>query len=168
MKLLTEFIERPLRLVKKSLFSLEYDLVAGEDKLANFSYRIVCGMYGLVNGFDKRNIEFYKPRFWTRQINIREVGREIPFAHYNREFTSRTGYIYLPHGEKLTIHFGFFDFNTEVRDNKNNTLISMKRPYVFSKDVNVNIKTKSALLDENPWVVFLTLYLLIRRRHRRR
>jgi len=167
MKLLSEYIERPLRLVKKSLFSFEYDILAGEEVLGTFNYRLLFRKGGDVKGLEKRNIEFYKDYFWSREIKVREEGKDIPFANYIRDFINRTGNVSLPNGNKLVIHFGFFDVATEIRDDKDKALVLLKRAGLFSRTINVTIKEKSALVDENPWIIFLTLYLLIKRRQRR-
>lgn len=168
MKSLSEYFDRPLRLVKKSIVSFEYDLFAGEELLGSFKYSMLFGIRGRVKGLEKRNIEFYKSYFWSRQLDIREEGKDIPFAHYRREMISRTGYIYLPKGNKLSIHFGFFDFTTEIRDENDNVIFLLKRSRAFSNSLDVTIKNKSAPADENPWIIFLALYLIIRRRKRRR
>lgn len=168
MKLLSEYIDRPLRLVKKSLFSFEYDLLAGEEVIGSIKYNLFFGTSEIVKGLEKRNIEFYKNHFFSRQINVREEGKDIPFANYNRKMISKTGNIYLPNGNKLFIHFGFFDVATEIRDDRGNVILLLKRQGAFSRTLNVLIKRKSELLDENPWIIFLALYLIIRRRKRRR
>lgn len=168
MKLLSEYIDRPLRLVKKSLFSFEYDLFAGEEIIGTFNYRLLFRKGGDVKGLEKRNIEFYKDYFWSREIKVREEGKDIPFANYIRDFINRTGNVFLPNGTKLIIHFGFFDVATEINDDKGNIILLLKRQGAFSRTLNVIIKRKSELLDENPWIIFLALYLIIRRRKRRR
>jgi hypothetical protein len=167
MKPLSEYIERPLRLVKKSLFSFEYDLTAGDEVLGTFNYRLIFNRGGVVKGLEKRNVEFYKNHFFSREIKIREEGKELPFASYKRDLISRIGNVFLPNGAKLIIHFGFFDVATQIKDANNKTLLLFKRASVFSKTLNVTIKEKSSLIDENPWIIFLTLFLLIKRRQRR-
>ncbi|MFA7418522.1 MAG: hypothetical protein WCZ90_02460 [Melioribacteraceae bacterium] len=168
MKRLSEYIDANLKIVKKSFFGFEYDLVAGEEVLGSIKYNLFFGTREIVKGLEKRNVEFYKTHFLSRQINIREEGKEIPFAKYNREMISRTGNIYLPNGYKLFIHFGFFDFTTEIRDEKGNAILLLKRQGAFSRTLSVIIKRKSEQLDENPWIIFLALYLIIKRRKRRR
>lgn len=168
MKLLSEYIDRPLRLVKKSFFSFEYDLLAGEELLGSFKYSMLFGIRGRVNGLEKRNIEFYKSYFWSRQLDIREEGKDIPFANYKRDLLNRAGNVSLPGGNRLEIHFGFFEFATEIKDEKGNILVLLKRPGPFTRAINVTIKEKSDLVDNNPWIIFLVLYLIIKRRQRRR
>ncbi len=168
MKSLSEYIDGNLKIVKKSIFGFEYDLVAGEELFGSFNYSLLFGIRGRVSGLEKRNIEFYKSYFWSRQLDIREEGKDIPFAHYRREMISRTGYVYLPNGNKLVIRFGFFNFSPEIRDEKDNVVFLLKRSSVLSRSLDVIIKSKSALVDENPWIIFLVLYLIIKRRKRRR
>ena len=168
MKYLSEYIDTRLRIVRKSFFGFEYYLVAGEEVLGSIKYNLFFGTKEIVKGLEKRNIEFYKTHFFSRQLNIREEGKDIPFAHYSREMISRTGYVYLPKGNKLAIHFGFFDFSTEIRDDSDNVLLQLKRQGAFSRILNVVVKRKSSLLDENPWIIFLALFLIIKRRKRRR
>ena len=168
MKNLSEYIDRPLRLVKKSFFSFEYDLLAGEEVLGTFNYRLLFRRGGDVKGLEKRNIEFYKDYFWGREIKVREGGKDIPFANYKRDLLNRVGSVSLPGGNRLEIHLGFLEFATEIKDEKGNILVLLKRPGLFTRAINVTIKEKSDLVDSNPWIIFLVLYLIIKRRQRRR
>lgn len=167
MKNLSEYIDRPLRIVKKTFFGFEYNLFAGEELLGTFNIRLF-NKGGLVSNLEKRNIQFYKSNFFSREILIREEGKELPFANYRRAFASLTGEVTLPGSNKLFIRFGYFDVATEIKDDKENTLILLKRAGLFSRTLNVIIKGKSPLVDDNPWVLFLTLYMIINRRNRRR
>jgi hypothetical protein len=168
MKLLSEYIEKPLRLVRRSIFVFTYDLVTGEEILGTFDFRLFFNKGGNVKGLEKRNVEFYKSNFWSREVLVREEGCDLPFANYKRDVLVRTGNVFLPNGNKLTIHFGFFDIATEIRDDKGKVLVLLKRAGLFTRAVNVRIKEKSDLIDNNPWIIFLLLYLIIKRRQRRR
>jgi len=167
MKLVSEYIDRPLRIVKKALFGFEYNLFAGEEMLGTFNIRLF-NKGGFVSGFGNKNIQFYKNHFFDREIQIREEGKELPFAGYKREFASRTGVLLLPGNVKIFIRFGYFDVATEVKDEKDKTLVTIKRAGLFSKSMNVIVREKSQVLDLNPWILFLTLFLIIKRRKRRR
>lgn len=168
MKLLSEFIDRPLKLNRKSLFGFQYELIAGEEVIATLNYKLFFGFSGQVTGFEKPGIEFYKESFFTLEVCIREKGKENPFARYIRDFGLRSGHVNLPKGNKLKVHLGFLDFLTEINDENENNVATIKRSGIFSRNYNVQIKEKSEPLDENPWILFLVLYLIIKRRQRRR
>lgn len=167
MKTVSEYIDRPLRIVKKSFFGFEYNLLAGEELIGALQIRLF-NKGGFVTGLGKKNIQFYKSNFFSREILIREEGKELPFASYRRDFASLTGEATLPGNNKLFIRFGYFDVSTEIKDEKENTLIVLKRAGLFSRTMNVLVKSKSQLVDENPWILFLTLYMIIKRRNKRR
>lgn len=164
---ISEYIDRPLRLVKKSFFSLEYVLFAGEELLGTFKIRLFK-KGGFVSGLGKKDVQFYKDNFFSREILIREDGKELPFANYKKELTSRSGVVDLSSGNKLLIKFNFFDVITEIQDDKGKTLVTLKRTSLISRSINVTIKEKSQLVDDNPWILFLALYQIIKRRSRRR
>ncbi len=168
MKLLSEYVDRPLKLVKKSFFGFHYNLVAGTELLAAFEYRLLFGFRGLVKGFGKPNIELYKENIFSREVLVREEGKENPFAKYRRDFGFRTGHIELPNGNKFKVHLGFLDFTTVINNENENTIASIKRTGLFSRNYSVQINEKSDPLNENPWIMFLVLYLIIKRRQRRR
>lgn len=167
MNLISEYIDRPLRLVKKSFFSLEYVLLAGDELLGTFKIRLF-NKGGFVTGQGKKDIQFYKNHFFSREILIREDEKEMPFANYKKDFTSRSGIVDLSNGNKLLIKFNFFDVVTEIQDCHGKTLVTLKRTSIISKSINVVVKEKSHLVDDNPWILFLALYQIIKRRNRRR
>lgn len=165
--MLSEYIDRPLRIVKRTFFGFKYNLFAGEEMIGAFYFRLF-NQGAFVSGLGKKNIQFYKSHFFSREILIREEGKELPFANYHRDFASRTGEVTLPGNNKLFIHFGYFDVATEIKDAKGNALVILKRAGLFSRTLNVTVKASSQLADENPWIIFLTLYMIIKRRNRRR
>ena len=168
MKSLSEYVDRPLRLIKKSFFSFKYDLVAGDEVLGTFDYKMFFGLSGFVKGFGMNNIEFYKEKFLSWEVCVREEGKELPFAKYKRDFGIRSAHVDLPQGNKFNIHYGFFDIATEINNENETNLVLLKRKNVFSRTMAVTIKEKSKLLDEYPWILFLVLYIIIRRRQRRK
>ncbi len=166
MKSFSEYTDKQLRLVATSFLGLDYDLVSEKESISSFSCDRTFSFNGIVNGFGK-SIEFYKPFILKGDINIREIGRENPFAVYKREIGFYTGIIELSKGNRVRIKLGFFYLNVTIENLNGKTLILLKRSNIFSRKINVVIKEKTPLLEENPWIIFLALYLSIKGMMRR-
>jgi hypothetical protein len=168
MKTLSEYIQQPLLIKRKAFFSFEYDLYAGQEMLGYFRYKRFFGFQGVVEWNGSAGVGFYKEHFWSTGMEIREEGKELPFAKYSRDLFTRSGTIELPGGHKLIIHFSFFDRLTEIKNEAGAIIATLKRSTVFSRNVVLTITEKSSPLDNNPWAIFLAHYLVVKRRQRRR
>jgi hypothetical protein len=167
MKLISEYRDQPVKLVCRSLFGFDYDLIAGQEIIASFKCTRTFSFTGQVKGFGRNNIEFYKEKFWTWNTSIREEGKENPFALHKREIGFCTGIIELPKGNRFRVIYGFFYMTTIIENEKGNTIAVLKRSNFLSRNINVIIKEKSTSLDENPWVIFMALYIILKGMMRR-
>ena len=166
MKNLSEYNDVKLMLVSTSFFGLDYDLIAGKEVIASYGCDRTFSMNGLMNGFGK-SIEFYKESAWKGTTSIREAGKENPFAVCKREAGFYTGIVELQKGNRVRIKLGFFYVTVTIEKENGTEIAVLKRANFLSGKINLLIKEKSALLDENPWIIFLALHLSIRGMMRR-
>lgn len=163
MKFISDYIGCKLLFKRIYLLKRIYQLKYNEVILCELNFRNIFINSAQVSGLTKEDIEFYKTSIFKREISIRYVNYELPFASYKSNFPKLSGTVYLPKGEQLIIKYDLFNVNYEIRTLSEVTLVKMKSNFFFTKTY-VEIINKSDLLDKYPWVIALTFYIIKRKR----
>jgi len=161
MKRLSEYIDSPLYFTQKSFLRREFELIAGEKILAKLYYPRFLSILAIVEGLDQK-YEIKPTNFWATSIGIFKEGYQRPFSEYvSTRFWGMKGEISLARGEKLKLNFGSLKKSCGVYNSYNDLLLTFKNKFSLKEKTNITIEKSSELIDENPWVVFLTFYKIL-------
>lgn len=161
MKKLSEYIGRPLFFTQKSFLKREFEFIAEEEMVAKMYYPKFLSTAAIVEGLDQK-YEIKPTNFWATSVGIFKQGYQMPFSEYvNTSFWGMKGEITMPRGEKLKLKFGSFRRSCEVYSQYDDFLISFKNKFSLKEKNIVTIEKRSDLIDENPWIVFLTFYKIL-------
>ncbi len=153
-----------LMLTQPSIWKKNFDLVYEDEILGNVTIRGLFGSNIQVNILGEE-WEIYYPKFWKSGINIREKGKENPFANYSQKFFSREGTIFLPKGQRLKIKFGVFKNNYGIYTTSGICLVNIKDKFGLKNKTQITIENSSELLDKYPWAIILAWHLIMKRKH---
>jgi len=161
MKRLSEYIDSPLYFTQKSFLRREFELIAGEKILAKLYYPRFLSILAIVEGLDQK-YEIKPTNFWATSIGIFKEGYQMPFSEYvSTSFWGMKGEISLTRGEKLKLSFGSFRKSCRVYDTYDDLLLTFENKFSLKEKSVITIEKSSELIDENPWIVFLTFYKIL-------
>ncbi len=144
----------------KRYYELRYEnIVLGTIQITGF-----FGQRVLVN-LEGKNWEIYKPSFWKSETAVRPLGCEIPIAKFIRKGFGKTGLINLERGQSLKVVFPAFKPRIEIQTEDGLVITSLKFKVSFVEKAEIHIEHNSTLLDENPWIIPLVLFVAIENRH---
>jgi hypothetical protein len=166
MKTLSDYIGRTLQFTQPSIWKRAFELRYGSEILGTLIYPKTFSLKAEANIFNK-NFEFIEPKWWKNLIEIREAGKEQPIASYKPALLKSKEKIALPYGESLILEANLFSTTLEILDNYNSSLVSLKRKMNVKTTYEIQIEKRSEVLDRNPWVLLLIIYVEINKNRRR-
>lgn len=158
MKKLSNYIGSEFKIFQKSIWKREFELRSGDELIAQMIYpRFFSHMAELT--IQNESYEFYRPKLFTRNVDVRKKDYQNPFAHFKSNFFRSKGELELPKGTKLSMKFGLFRKQAEIYLGENDLLISILSKFSFKERSKVVIEKRSEVIDEYPWVIMLCFYL---------
>ena len=158
MRRLSDYIGNELLIFQKSIWKRDFELRSGEELIARLFYpKFFSDLTELSIGNEV--FEFYRPRFFSRDVDIRKKGYQNPIASFKNNFWGRKGVLELPRGMRLNMKFGFFRKQAEIYLGENDLLITILSRFSFKERSEVIIEKRSEVIDEHPWIVMLAFYL---------
>lgn len=158
MKTISDYIGRTIKLTQPSFFKHHYELKVDEELIATMIQPKFFSTNAETSG-SFGEWEFYQPRFWRSDIEIREKGKELPIAKFVSEKWRSRGKVELPKGESLEVIFKKLGWVTEIYTSSQFKLVSFKKRFGFKTNNEITIERKSELLDRYPWLILLTIYI---------
>jgi hypothetical protein len=158
MKKLSDYIGEELKIFQKSIWKREFEFRSGDELMAQLTYpKFFSDLAELKIGGEE--FEFYRPKFFKRDVDIRKKGYQNPFAHFKNNFWGRKGTLELPRGTRIPMKFGFFRKLAEIYLGENDLLVSILSGFSLKERSQVIIEKRSEILDEHPWIIMLSFYL---------
>lgn len=158
MKKLSDYIGNELKIYQNSILKRDFELKSGDDLIARLYYpKFFSDLAELKIGDEE--LEFYRPKFFKRDVDIRKKGYQNPFAHFKNKFWGRKGVLELPRGIRLTIKFGFFRKQAEIYLGESDLLVSILSRFSMKERSQVIVEKRSDIIDEYPWIIMLGFYL---------
>jgi hypothetical protein len=158
MKKLSDYIGSELKIFQKSIWKRDYELRSGEELIARLYYtKFFSDLTELIIG--KEIFEFYRPGFFSRDVDIRKKGYQNPIASFKNNFLGSKGVIELPRGIKLNFKFGFFKKQAEIYLGESDLFVSILNRFSFKEKSQVVIEKRSEIIDDYPWIIMLAFYL---------
>lgn len=161
MKPLSNYIGEELVFRQTSLFKREFELCSSNENLAKMYFPKFLSSTALIEGLDEK-YEIKVLSFWRTDVGIFKQGYSLPFAKFSQSgFWGFKGFIELPRGEKVMLKFGSFRKSCQVLNSSDELLISIKNKMSLKEKHQVIIENKSEIVDNNPWLVFLTFFKVL-------
>jgi hypothetical protein len=165
MKLLSEYAGQRILFFQPSVWKRFHELKVNDELYGTFEEK---GFFRSIKWnitIDGKKWETYRKGFWRRDVCIREVGYELPFAELNREGLRSKWTLNLPKGEKLSIIPHLFRGNCEIKNEMEECLVRIKPKAAFKDKAEVLIEKKSDIIDKYPWAVVLGYIVMMQLRH---
>ena len=158
MRKISDYIGNELLIVQKSIWKNEFELRFGEELIAQMKHpKFFSELVELT--FQNEIYEFFRPKFFSREVAVRKKGYENPFTHFENNFWGSKGMLELPRGHNLNIKFGIFKKQTEIFLGENDLLVSILSRFSVKRRSEVVIEKRSEIIDEYPWIVMFGFYL---------
>jgi len=158
MRKISEYIGNELLIVQKSIWKNEFELRFGEELIAQMKHpKFFSELVELT--FQNESYEFFRPKFFSREVAVRKKGYENPLAHFKNNFWGSKGVLELPRGIRLNLKFGFFRKQVEIYLGESDLLVSILSRFSMKERSQVIIEKRSEIIDEYPWIVMLGFYL---------
>ncbi len=158
MKKLSDYIGSELKIYQNSILKRNFELKSGDEQIARLYYPKFFSDLAEVN-ISEETYEFYRPKFISRDVDIRKKGYQNPLAHFKNNFWGRKGMLELPRGIRLAMKFGYFRKQAEIYLGENDLLVSILSRFSMKERSQVIIEKRSDLIDEHPWIIMLGFYL---------
>lgn len=166
MKTLSDYFGKTLHFIQPSIWKRAFELRDGSQIIGTLTYPKFFSLRAAANIFDTK-WEFYEPHWWKRVIEIREVGKELPIASFKPGVFKKKEKLELPHGESLWFSSNLLGTTLEILDHYNASLVLLKRKMNVKTTYEIQIEKRSEVLDRNPWVLMLLIYVEINKSRRR-
>jgi hypothetical protein len=166
MKPLSKYIGEELSLIQPSFWKREYEFRSPNELLAKMYFPKFFGQTAIVDGFAEK-YEIFRPSFWKSDIAIRKESYDLTFATLKPlNFFRTKGELNLQNGKKVLFKLGAFKKSCQVLSESEELLLLFQNK-ISIKDKNIiTIETPSVLIDENPWIVMVIWYLILKnKRH---
>jgi len=158
MKKISDYIGNELLIIQKSFWKKEFGLLAGDEIISRLYYPKFFGDTAELSVRDEI-YEFYKPRFFSREVDIRKKGYQNPIAHFKNNFWRSRGILELPRGIRLNMKFRYFRKQAEIYLGDEDLLVSILNKFSLKERCKVVIEKRSEIIDEYPWLIMLGFYL---------
>jgi len=158
MRKISDYIGNELLIFQKSIWKREFELRSGDEVIALMYYPTFFGDRTELS-IQNEVFEFFRPRFFSREVAVRKKGYENPFARFTTNFFGRKGALELPMGIKPNMKFGIFKKQTEIYLGENDLLVTILSQFSVKRRSEVVIAKRSELIDEYPWIIMLGFYL---------
>jgi len=158
MRTISDYIGNELLIFQKSIWKREFELRSKDEVIAKMYYpKFFSDLTELT--MQNETYEFYRPRFFSRDVDIRKKGYQNPFAHFKNNFWAGKGVLELPRGVKLNIKIGFLRKQAEIFLGESDLLLSILSRFSINERCEVVIEKRSEIIDEFPWIIMLGFYL---------
>ena len=158
MKRISDYLGEELKIFQKSIWRREFELRIGVELIARLFYpKLFSDLTELTIWEDA--YEFYRPKFFSRDVDIRKKGYQNPIAQFKNNFWGSKGVLELPRGTRLNMKFGFFRKQAEIYLGENELLVSILNKFSIKERGEVVIEKQSEIIDEFPWIIMLGFYL---------
>jgi hypothetical protein len=158
MKKFSDYIGSDLKILQKSIWRRDFELKSGDELIARLFYpKFFSDSTEL--SIQNESYEFYRPKYFSRDVDIRKKGYQNPIASFRNNFWRSNGVLELPRGLKLNLKFGFFKKQAEIYLGENDLLISILSGFSIKVRSEVIIEKRSEITDEYPWIIMLGFYL---------
>jgi len=158
MKKISNYFGSQLLIFQKSILKREFELRTGDELIAGLYYpKFFSDLAEVI--LQEETYEFYRPKFFSRDVDIRKKGYQNPIAHFKNNFWGSKGVLELPRGTKLNLKFGFFRKQAEIYLGENKLLVSILNKFSIKERCEVVIEKQSEIIDEYPWIIMLGFYL---------
>ncbi len=155
---MSDYIGEELKIFQSKIWKREFELRAGDEVIAKLFYpKYYSDLSELEIG--EEAYEFYRPKFFTRKVDVRKKGYQNPFAHFKNNFWGSKGILELPRGLRINMKFGFFKKQVEIFLGENDLLVSILNKFSIKERSEVIIEKGSGIIDEYPWIIMLGFYL---------
>ena len=158
MKRFSDYIGSELLIFQKSILKREFELRAGDELIARLYYPKFFSDLAEVT-LQEETYEFYRPKFFSRDVDVRKKGHQNPIAQFKNNFWGSKGVLELPRGIRVNMKFGVFRKQAEIYLGENDLVVTMLSRFSFKERSEVIIEKRSDVLDEYPWVIMLAFYL---------
>jgi len=158
MRKISDYIGNELLIFQKSIWKREFELRSGDELIASMSYpKFFSNLTELT--IQNEKYEFYRPKFFSRDVDIKKKDYQNPFAHFTANFFGRKGVLELPRGIRLNMKFGLFRKQAEIFLGENDLLVSILSRFFLKERSEIIINKSSEITDEHPWIIMLAFYL---------
>jgi hypothetical protein len=158
MRKISDYIGNELLIFQKSIWKREFELRSGEELIARLFYPKFFSDLTELSVWEE-SYEFYRPRFFSRDVDIRKKGYQNPFANFKNNFWGSKGVLELPRGIVLSMKFGLFRKQAEIFLGENDLLVSILSRFSVKERSEIIINKRSEIIDEHPWIIMLAFYL---------
>ena len=163
MKKISDYLGNELIIIRKNFWKREYELRSGEEIIAQMKHPKIFSDRAELT-FQNDIYEFYTPKIFSRNVDIRKKGYQNPFAHLENNFFGSKSMLELPRGNRLNMKFGFFRKPVEIYQGERDLLVSIQSKFSMKERSEVIINKRSETIDENPWIIMLGFYLAQKKR----
>ncbi len=158
MRKLSDYIGKELLIFQKSIWKRDFELRSGEELIARLFYPKFFSDLTELSVWEE-TYEFYRPKFFSRDVDIRKKGYQNPVANFKNNFWGSKGVLELPRGIQLSMKFGLFRKQAEIFLGENDLLVSILSRFSFKERSEIIINKRSEIIDEHPWIIMLAFYL---------
>ena len=158
MKKLSDYIGSELKIYQKSILKRDFELKSGDELIARLYYPKFFSDLAELTIWEE-TYDFYRPKVFSRDVDIKKKGYQNPFAHFKNNFLGSSGKLELPRGARLKMKFGFFRKQAEIYLGDSELLASVLNKFSVRERCEVVIEKRSEIIDEYPWLIMLGFYL---------
>jgi len=158
MKSLSDYIGHELLIFQKSICKREFELRSADEVIAKLFYPKFFSHLAEV-ALQGETYEFYSPKFFSRDVDVRKKGYQNPIAQYKNNFLGSKGVLELPRGIRVNMKFGVFKKQAEIYLGENDLVVTILSRFSFKERSEVIIEKRSDVLDEYLWIIMLAFYL---------
>ncbi|MDQ7816482.1 MAG: hypothetical protein RDU14_05605 [Melioribacteraceae bacterium] len=163
-KRLSDYIGKELLLTQPKFLKRDYELKCGEEIIAKINHPKWYSS-DFVAIWNKQKWEVYKPSIWRSVVEIKEAGKQLPFAAYQKTRFKSEGVVDLPRGQKLKLVLRVFKGSYEIQSISGERLVLIKDKASFKDKTEFVVEQRSELLDKYPWIILLAWYISSQRKH---
>jgi hypothetical protein len=167
MKTVSDYIGKKLHLAQSANERARYELSCDNEVIGWFQMTGLFFFSAEAEGINKERVEFYKPHKWKSIFNIREAGKEQPFAVYRTHLLGNSGVLELPRGEKFKLKISYWRNAFHIRSISGTVLISFEHGLFISSGVDVLIEKKFDALEYCSWIILFAACIAIETKHRK-
>jgi hypothetical protein len=165
MKSVSYYADKKLYVSSASFWKRIFELKYEEEFLERLSFPKKFSSIGVIEGFNGE-WKIKRDSMWNRNLSIYKHSYHLPFANYSGSFFGNKGQLKLPRGQYLNFQFGLFRKGCKVYSKQNVLLIEYKNSISITTKTEVALIQKSEILDENPWILMLTWYIILQNKKR--
>jgi len=152
---------KTLELFQPKFTKDNYELKSGEPLIGTIGFPKVFSTNADVV-IDEKSWEIKKESFWKGILGVYKPGSELPYAKYTpTSFTK--GEVKLYRGEYIQFKQYILKDILEVRNSMGQLIFTIRSKSGIKKKHFIDIQRKNKILDENPWIILLACYILIRK-----